>query len=62
MGREALALFCIDSDEVDRVEQEYRERDRQRLDSQTASGDIHAMKETMFSPENPLAARGEGAG
>ncbi|HEY0130162.1 MAG TPA: NAD-binding protein, partial [Allosphingosinicella sp.] len=54
MGREALALFCIDADEVDRVEQEYRERDRQRLDSQTASGDIHALKENMFSPDNPL--------
>jgi glutathione-regulated potassium-efflux system protein KefB len=56
MGREALALFCVDSEEVDRVEQEYRERDRQRLDSQTASGDIHAMKETMFGPDNPLGA------
>lgn len=56
MGREALALFCVDSAEVDRVEQEYRERDRQRLDSQTASGDIHALKETMFSPDNPLGA------
>jgi glutathione-regulated potassium-efflux system protein KefB len=54
MGREALALFCIDAEEVDRVEQEYRERDRRRLDSQTASGDIHAMKENMFGPDNPL--------
>jgi glutathione-regulated potassium-efflux system protein KefB len=59
MGREALALFCVDADEVDRVEQEYRDRDRRRLDSQTASGDIHALKENMFSPENPLGARGE---
>jgi glutathione-regulated potassium-efflux system protein KefB len=54
MGREALALFCVDGEEVDRVEQEYRERDRQRLDSQTASGNIHAMKENMFGPDNPL--------
>jgi glutathione-regulated potassium-efflux system protein KefB len=61
MGREALALFCVGPEEVDRVEQEYRERDRQRLDSQTASGDIHALKENMFSPDNPLGARGEGA-
>jgi glutathione-regulated potassium-efflux system protein KefB len=58
LGREALALFCVDSAEVDRVEQEYRDRDRQRLDSQTASGDIHALKENMFSPDNPLGARG----
>jgi glutathione-regulated potassium-efflux system protein KefB len=42
------------------VEQEYRERDRRRLDSQTASGDLHAMKENMFGPDNPLGARGDG--
>jgi glutathione-regulated potassium-efflux system protein KefB len=58
MGREALALFCVDSGEVDRVEREYRDRDRQRLDSQTASGDIHAMKENMFGPDNPIGGRG----
>jgi glutathione-regulated potassium-efflux system protein KefB len=54
MGREALALFCIDAAEVDRVEQEYRNRDRERLDFQSASGDLHALKETMFSPDNPI--------
>jgi glutathione-regulated potassium-efflux system protein KefB len=57
MGREALSLFCIDADEVDRVEREYRERDRERLESQTASGDLLASKERMFSPDNPLADR-----
>jgi glutathione-regulated potassium-efflux system protein KefB len=62
MGREALALFCIDADEVDRVERVYRDRDRERLDSQTASGDLHAMSDTMFSPDNPLAEpKAEGA-
>jgi glutathione-regulated potassium-efflux system protein KefB len=60
MGREALAIFCVDAAEVDRVEQEYRDRDRRRLDSQTASGDIHALKESMFGPDNPLAAHREG--
>jgi glutathione-regulated potassium-efflux system protein KefB len=54
MGRAALALFCIDEDEVGRVEAEYRARDRERLDSQTASGDLHALRERMFSPDNPL--------
>jgi glutathione-regulated potassium-efflux system protein KefB len=57
MGREALALFCIDAEEVDRVECVYRERDRLRLDSQTASGDLHAMSETVFGPDNPLGER-----
>jgi glutathione-regulated potassium-efflux system protein KefB len=60
MGREALALFCVDAEEVARVEQEYRDRDRQRLDSQTAAGDLHAMKDLMFSPDNPLEERGGG--
>jgi glutathione-regulated potassium-efflux system protein KefB len=60
MGREALAIFCVGPEEVDRVEQEYRERDRRRLDSQTASGDIHALKENMFGPDNPLGARRDG--
>ena len=54
MGRAALALFCVDAAEVDRVEEEYRSRDRERLDSQAASGDLHALKERMFSPDNPL--------
>ena len=57
MGREALSLFCIDAEEVDRVECEYRRRDTERLDIQAASGDLHALKERMFSPENPLADR-----
>ena len=54
MGREALALFCIDEEEVKRVEQEYRDRDRERLDSQTASGDLHSLKDRMFSPDNRM--------
>jgi monovalent cation:proton antiporter-2 (CPA2) family protein len=55
MGRKALRLFCVDADEVDRVEREYRMRDRERLDSQAASGDLHSLKERMFTPDNPLA-------
>jgi len=57
MGREALALFCVDAEEVARVEAEYRHRDQERLDIQASSGDLHALKERMFSPENPLADR-----
>jgi hypothetical protein len=54
MGREALALYCEDGDEVTRVEQEYRNRDRQRLDSQTAANDLHAQKDLMFGPDNAM--------
>jgi glutathione-regulated potassium-efflux system protein KefB len=57
MGRQALALFCVDDEEAARVEEEYRRRDRERLDIQASSGDLHALKERMFSPENPLADR-----
>ena len=60
MGRAALALFCIDTDEVDRVEEEYRRRDRERLDLQASSGDPHALKERMFRPGYPLADRDPG--
>jgi glutathione-regulated potassium-efflux system protein KefB len=55
MGREALSLFCIDEEEVDRVEREYRERDLERLERQTEAGDLHAGKQSMFGPDNPLA-------
>jgi glutathione-regulated potassium-efflux system protein KefB len=51
MGREALTLFLGDEEEARRVEREYRDRDRERLDSQTASGDLHALKERMFRPD-----------
>jgi hypothetical protein len=57
MGREALKLFCVDADEVNRVECEYRARDDERLVSQAASGDLHALSERMFTPDNPLADR-----
>jgi glutathione-regulated potassium-efflux system protein KefB len=57
MGREALAQFCVDEEEVNRVECEYRARDQERFDSQAASGDLFALKENMFSPNNPLADR-----
>ena len=60
MGREALALFCVDSEEVERVEREYRRRDAERLDIQAASGDLHALKERMFTPDNPLAEKEPG--
>jgi hypothetical protein len=59
MGREALALFCIGPEEVDRVEEEYRRRDLERLERQTESGDLHAGAQTVFGPENPLADKEE---
>lgn len=57
MGREALTLFCVDEAEVNRVECEYRARDQERLVSQAVSGDLHALSERMFTPDNRLADR-----
>jgi hypothetical protein len=59
MGREALTLFLDDAEEAQRVEREYRDRDRERLHHQTKSGDLHAFKESMFSPENEIGARAQ---
>jgi glutathione-regulated potassium-efflux system protein KefB len=59
MGREALTLFLDDAEEAKRVEREYRDRDSERLQHQTESGDLHAFKESMFSPENAIAARAQ---
>ncbi len=61
MGRSALSLFCVDEAEVERVEEAYRKRDQERLDIQADSGDLHALKERMFAPDNPLAERVDGA-
>jgi len=54
MGRAALKASGIPKPEVDRVEQEYRFRDCNRLERQSATGDIKAGWETSFAPERPL--------
>ena len=60
MGREALRMFCVDEEEVNRVEEEYRRRDEERLDIQASSGDLHALKDRLFSPDNPLEEKEPG--
>lgn len=54
MGREALGVFNPSEEDVDRVEQAYRDRDRERLEGQSKSGDLHTLKERMFRADNPL--------
>ncbi|MDP9414526.1 MAG: monovalent cation:proton antiporter-2 (CPA2) family protein [Pseudomonadota bacterium] len=54
MGREALARFCVSEEEVERVEQEFRRRDAERLAAQSKSGDLHATKHLMFLPGRSL--------
>jgi glutathione-regulated potassium-efflux system protein KefB len=55
MGREALLGFKFDDDEVDRVEREFRSRDRQRLEIQSATGDLHQRAHLLFRPDRSLA-------
>jgi glutathione-regulated potassium-efflux system protein KefB len=55
MGREALLRLGVAHREVDRVEEAYRSRDCDRLERQTATGDLHAASESMFRADRPLA-------
>jgi len=55
MGREALRQLGIAEREVARVEREYRERDGERLERQSATGDLHAGFERSFGVDRPLA-------
>lgn len=54
MGRRALIGFGVGEEEAALVEHEYRERDAERLERQSKSGDLHAAKERMFTPANPM--------
>ncbi|MFN3389782.1 MAG: cation:proton antiporter [Allosphingosinicella sp.] len=58
MGRAALEALGVDADEAARVEEEYRARDLERLESQAQSGDMHALKERMFGPDNRMEDKG----
>jgi voltage-gated potassium channel Kch len=54
MGRAALKEAGIDSQEIERVEREYRLRDCERLERQAETGDIRAGQEVSFGPDRAL--------
>jgi glutathione-regulated potassium-efflux system protein KefB len=54
MGKAALKASGIDKSEVDRVEREYRLRDCDRLERQSATGDLHAGEERAFAADRAL--------
>jgi glutathione-regulated potassium-efflux system protein KefB len=62
MGRAALKASGIDSQEIDRVESEYRMRDCERLERQTRTGDIKAGWERAFTADRGLPDEGAKAG
>jgi monovalent cation:proton antiporter-2 (CPA2) family protein len=56
MGRAALRAHGIGNQEIERVEREYRMRDCERLERQSATGDLHAGEEQQFAPDRALPA------
>ncbi|MFC7537401.1 monovalent cation:proton antiporter-2 (CPA2) family protein [Sphingomonas sp. GCM10030256] len=54
MGREALRKLGIADREVARVEGEYRQRDSERLQMQSESGDLHSGMDRSFGPTQSL--------
>jgi voltage-gated potassium channel Kch len=54
MGRKALKAVGIEPGEVERVDREYRLRDCERLERQSATGDLHAGEDRAFRPDQPL--------
>ena len=56
MGRAALKAYGIALPEIDRVDRAYRMRDCERLERQSATGDLHAGEETSSAPDRALPA------
>lgn len=62
MGRYALKALGIPQAEIDRVDSEYRLRDRERLERQSETGDLHAGDERAFKPDRALPDEEETIG
>ncbi|MEQ7874850.1 cation:proton antiporter [Sphingomonas sp. ASV193] len=62
MGRKALALAGIEPSEIDRVEEEYRARDCERLEAQAHTGNLRAGLERSFGPDRALDEEDETTG
>ncbi|QNN65500.1 cation:proton antiporter [Sphingomonas rhizophila] len=54
MGKAALRAVGIEANEVERVEEEYRLRDCERLERQVEAGNLKAGLDRMFAVDNPL--------
>ncbi len=54
MGREALLKLGVVRREVDRVEAAYRQRDTERLEAQSKTGDLRAARDKMFGADSSL--------
>jgi voltage-gated potassium channel Kch len=54
MGRAALKVVGVPREGIDKVEQEYRSRDLERLERQSETGDLHAGWERAFTASHSL--------
>jgi glutathione-regulated potassium-efflux system protein KefB len=54
MARMAMESAGVDGEEIDRTEDLYRARDRERLKAQLETGDLRARSERMFTQPEPV--------
>ncbi len=54
-----LEVMGVEQEEIDRVDFEYRLRDCERLELQSATGDLRAGFERSFSPDQALPKGGD---
>jgi glutathione-regulated potassium-efflux system protein KefB len=59
MARMAMAKVGVDAEEIDRTEDLYRARDRERLKAQLETGDLRARIDRMFTEPEPAAEEGQ---
>jgi glutathione-regulated potassium-efflux system protein KefB len=52
MAREVMDELGVELEEINRVEEDYRRRDAERLSQQRAAGDLFAASEMMFRPSS----------
>lgn len=55
MARMAMETVGVDGEEIDRTEDLYRSRDRERLKAQLETGDLRAKTDRMFTEPEPAA-------
>ena len=62
MGVQAMETLGVPSTEIEEVERQYRENDRQRMALQIEHGTLLAAKDLMYRPGNSmrLLSRGDG--
>ncbi|MCM8556369.1 monovalent cation:proton antiporter-2 (CPA2) family protein [Sphingomicrobium sediminis] len=55
MGKAALTELGFSEDEARKVEAAYRQRDSERLERQSETGDMHAAKDRMFTENDSMS-------